>query len=416
MFKIPDTYYQDNEDYITLPAIRKFVDSHPDGKFKRTANRKELLDGILAYAEQNDEHTEAVLSWIDEVLQEGIKDIYLQYTPLPEEMNLLFSTQANIEKHLRLYINPALNQHICMNRYDREYILVSAVYSKDEYGRRITFTYCKKLHIYDKVKHISKAIDYPVTADYFLDQEWLLVRAKPRSNLYLYESGGFILDAAETTTTEKEIRQVMRLAEKILGIKTSGKAEKVTTATLLKNKIFKLLDKYSQTPAEISSVISAHDEQIQRIFHTIQSICEIPDSCILPRQMQGDVMTDISNIVEKYLSINWRNKKVFMQDRDAYPIRISATDEEESKVEQTAAYTEPLQTKALFFDNKKMLYKSKSCDGVTFCWMRKKQISSQIPYFRVRIAVNPKGECVFKFTEYAAKEDIENVVFSIISG
>ena len=35
MFKIPDTYYQNNEDYITLPVIREFVDKYLDGKFRR---------------------------------------------------------------------------------------------------------------------------------------------------------------------------------------------------------------------------------------------------------------------------------------------------------------------------------------------------------------------------------------------
>lgn len=416
MFKIPNTYYQNNEDYITLPVIRKFIDLHPDIKPKRNETRIELLDDILSYAERSADCKEEVLSWIDEVLQEGIKDIYLQYTPLPNSMSLLFATQANIEKHLRYYMNPALNQHICMNEYGRDYALVSAVYSKDAYGRRITFTYCKKLHTYDRIKHSSKPIDYPVTADYFIDQEWLLVRAKPRSNLYLYEPDEFVLEDAERTTTEKEIREVMHLAKKIIGAEVPASAGKAATTGALKNKIFNLLDKYSQTPAEIAAVISAHDDLIQQIYGAIQEICTIPNSCVLPQSMQSDVERDISNVIEKYLSINWKSKCIFMQDRDAYPIKISATDEEESKVEQTAASTEPLQTKAVFFDNKKMLYKNKSCDGVTLRWLRKKPIPLQSSSFCVRIAVNPKGECVFKFSEYAAKEDIENVVFSIING
>lgn len=208
----------------------------------------------------------------------------------------------------------------------------------------------------------------------------------------------------------------MNLAKKIIGAEVPEKAGRTATAAVLKNKIFKLLDKYSQTPTEIAAIISDHDDLIQQIYSTIQGICTIPNLCVLPQSMQLDVVGDISNIIEKYLSINWKSKRIFIQDRDAYPIKISATDEEESKVEQTAASTEPLQTKALFFDNKKMLYKSKSCDGVTFRWMRKNPISSQSSSFCVRIAANPRGECVFKFSEYAAKEDIENVVFSIING
>ena len=99
MFKIPDTYYQNNEDYITLPVIWKFIDAHPTIKSKRNETRIELLNDILTYAERSADCEEEVLSWIDGVLQEGIKDIYLQYTPLPDNMSLLFTTQANIEKH-----------------------------------------------------------------------------------------------------------------------------------------------------------------------------------------------------------------------------------------------------------------------------------------------------------------------------
>ena len=75
MFRIPDTYYQNNEDYITLPVIWKFIDSHPTIKSRRNETRKELLDDILTYAERSADCAEEVLSWIYEVLQEGIKDI-----------------------------------------------------------------------------------------------------------------------------------------------------------------------------------------------------------------------------------------------------------------------------------------------------------------------------------------------------
>ena len=108
------------------------------------------------------------------------------------------------------------------------------------------------------------------------------------------------------------------------------------------------------------------------------------------------------------------NKDIFIKDRVAYPVKLSATDEEESKVEQTAAAYEPLQTKALFFDNKKMLYKNRSCDGIMLRWKRSCQMSGQTSQFTVKMSMNAKGLCIFKFAEYTAKEDIENVIFSII--
>lgn len=90
---------------------------------------------------------------------------------------------------------------------------------------------------------------------------------------------------------------------------------------------------------------------------------------------------------------------------------MNATDEEDSKVEQTAALEEPLQSKAIFFDNKKMLQKSQACDGVTFMFARDKMYCSK--QFKVKIVVN-KDYCILKFTEYTMEEDIIHVLFSLI--
>lgn len=410
MLTIPATYYNNNEDYITLTAIRSFMRNHPEGKFKVSLPREELLDSIIDFGNQNDSNSETVLNWIDAVLQEGIKDIYLQYAPISEEMQLLFTSKSGIENYLDAYRNKTLNHHVCMNTYGQQYILVSALYIEN--SKRITFVYCRKLHVHDKKNRTTKEIDYPVIADYFLDSAWLLIRAKPRSNLYIFNPDGFDIEEAESTTTEKEIRLVSSLVGKILQVQKESKS---FISAQLKNKIFNLLHAYSNTPTEIAKVMEEKKSEIQDIANNIQTLCTVPNYCNISQSMAKDIKEDISNIIEKYLSINWKDKNIFIKDRMAYPVKLSATDEEESKVEQSAALEEPLQTKALFFDNKKMLYKSKQCDGVVFQWKRKNPENFLRDSFAVRIFVNQKGHCVFKFSEYTAKEDIENVVFSIIN-
>lgn len=410
MLTIPATYYNNNEDYITLTAIRSFMRNHPEGKFKVSLPREELLDSIIDFGNQNDSNSETVLNWIDAVLQEGIKDIYLQYAPISEEMQLLFTSKSGIENYLDAYRNKTLNHHVCMNTYGQQYILVSALYIEN--SKRITFVYCRKLHVHDKKNRTTKEIDYPVIADYFLDSAWLLIRAKPRSNLYIFNPDGFDIEEAESTTTEKEIRLVSSLVGKILQVQKESKS---FISAQLKNKIFNLLHAYSNTPTEIAKVMEEKKSEIQDIANNIQTLCTVPNCCNISQSMAKDIKEDISNIIEKYLSINWKDKNIFIKDRMAYPVKLSATDEEESKVEQSAALEEPLQTKALFFDNKKMLYKSKQCDGVVFQWKRKNPENFLRDSFAVRIFVNQKGHCVFKFSEYTAKEDIENVVFSIIN-
>lgn len=230
--------------------------------------------------------------------------------------------------------------------------------------------------------------------------------------MYIFNPDGFDIEEAESTTTEKEIRLVSSLVGKILQVQKESKS---FISAQLKNKIFNLLHAYSNTPTEIAKVMEEKKSEIQDIANNIQTLCTVPNYCNISQSMAKDIKEDISNIIEKYLSINWKDKNIFIKDRMAYPVKLSATDEEESKVEQSAALEDPLQTKALFFDNKKMLYKSKQCDGVVFQWKRKNPENFLRDSFAVRIFVNQKGHCVFKFSEYTAKEDIENVVFSIIN-
>ena len=238
-----------------------------------------------------------------------------------------------------------------------------------------------------------------------------MIKAKPRSNLYIYEGDTFNIETAKSTTTEKQIQEVR--TDLIQKLDLEEKENKVRS-NLLKNHVFYLLHQYTKTPNEISTIITQNQSMVQSVTDSVIDLCNRTKQCSIPQGMKSDILEDINNIVEKYLSIFWRDKNIFIQDRTAYPIKLSATDEEESKVEQSAALAEPLQTKALFFDNKKMLYKSEMCDGVVLQWKRINAEAFPKNSFRVKISVNAKGVCIFKFTEYTSQEDIENVVFSLI--
>ena len=169
-----------------------------------------------------------------------------------------------------------------------------------------------------------------------------------------------------------------------------------------------MLEKYTQTPKEIVELIAQKEAEINNIVENIMNRI-----CILKPGYRNDVESNVLNMVEKYFSINYPDKQIFTKDREAYPLKLNATDEEDSKVEQTAAYEDPLQSKAIFFDNKKMLQKSKTCDGVTFMFDRlnPKYCDRQ---FKVKIIVN-REYCMLKFTEYTMEEDIIHVLFSLIS-
>ena len=410
MLNIPASFGDKNEDYITLPAIRKFMKSH-DIKSESIYLREELLNKITEYGNKSDMNAESVLDWIDEVIQEGIKDIYIKFSPVSEKMELMLNNSDKLLNYINSYVDKTASKHICQNQCSENFKLLNAYIEESSAGSKMVFIYCKKLFIHDQKNRHTKTIMYPVIAEYYINNQWLLVKAKPKSNLYIFNNNGFNLDTAISTTTEKQISEIIGKIEELLCI---DKIDKRSISARLKNQIFCLLDKYTTTPQEIVDVMSTKEEQISIISNMVKNICTVPDKCSIPVTIQKDIDEDIKNIIEKYLSINWKDKNTFIKDREAYPVKLSATDEEESKVEQTAAFFEPLQTKALFFDNKKMLYKNQSCDGVIFKWMRKDPAYFPKDMFTVKMSVNQKGLCVFKFSEYTVKEDIENVIFSII--
>ena len=409
--ELPSTYYNNNEDYITIPAIKQFIANHPGKNFKTSYPREELLEQILSYADTDANKEEEVLQWVDKSIQEGIKDIFLEHCQISDRIRVSFKSKDSINDYLCHIMTPGFNKHICQNKYTNNFALISAVLLSDEIGKKIQFVFCKRLRVHDKIKMRTKVVDYPVTAEYYIDSEWLLIKAKPRSNLYIYDDNAFDIETAISTTTEKQIQEVRTIIMEKLDLE---EGDKHTRSNHLRTQVFYLLHNYTNTPQQIASVLSHNDSIILNITSTISNLCNQQNDCNIPEKMITDIQDDINNIVEKYLSINWTDKSIFIKDREAYPIKLSATDEEESKVEQSAALTEPLQTKALFFDNKKMLYKSEMCDGVVLQWKRKNPKYFTTDSFKVKISVNTKGVCVFKFSEYTSQEDIENVVFTLI--
>jgi hypothetical protein len=135
--------------------------------------------------------------------------------------------------------------------------------------------------------------------------------------------------------------------------------------------------------------------------------------CGIPENQISGLHCDIRNLFEKYISINRQDKEIFTRKRNAYPVKLCATDEEDSHVDQAAGGDAgPLQSKAIFFDNKRMIDNDKTCDGLTLKWRRNTR-TYYTETFTVRIS-EKKGKCNLSFKEYTAEEDIQDVLFSII--
>lgn len=402
MFSIPYTFANEDESYITIPALKRFAREKKKEDLKTTLDRPQLIQDIENYANQSPEKEEEVLDWLDHVLIEGIKDVQIKLID-DESFTTAF---LNEDEYVEQIVEPLLvnvnNRHLNKGYSSDLSLFRYEISNEDEYGRRIRLYMGRLLCTFDK-KHGAATVPYPIAVDVYCDMGIIVSRAKSKSGLYKYVDE-FVLEQAIPTKSEKETATAIKwVCEKLaIGTKKSFEAE-----TVFKSSLYYMLERYTQTPSEIIELINQKTSEIDGIVDSVMH-----QICNLKRAYEEDVRSNVLNMVEKYFSISYPDKQIFIKDREAYPLKLNATDEEDSKVEQTAALEEPLQSKAIFFDNKKMLQKSQACDGVTFMFARINTMYCS-KQFKVKIVVN-KDYCILKFTEYTMEEDIIHVLFSLI--
>ena len=402
MFSIPYTFANEDESYITIPALKRFAREKKKEDLKTTLDRPQLIQDIENYANQSPEKEEEVLDWLDHVLIEGIKDVQIKLID-DESFTTAF---LNEDEYVEQIVEPLLvnvnNRHLNKGYSSDLSLFRYEISNEDEYGRRIRLYMGRLLCTFDK-KHGAATVPYPIAVDVYCDMGIIVSRAKSKSGLYKYVDE-FVLEQAIPTKSEKETATAIKwVCEKLaIGTKKSFEAE-----TVFKSRLYYKLERYTQTPSEIIELINQKTSEIDGIVDSVMH-----QICNLKRAYEEDVRSNVLNMVEKYFSISYPDKQIFIKDREAYPLKLNATDEEDSKVEQTAALEEPLQSKAIFFDNKKMLQKSQACDGVTFMFARINTMYCS-KQFKVKIVVN-KDYCILKFTEYTMEEDIIHVLFSLI--
>jgi hypothetical protein len=402
MFKIPTSFSKEEEGYITIPPMKRFIQSHGLVTAISSLDRQDCLRAIESFAEQSNENKEGVFSWLDEVLKEGHKEIITYF--LDNESSLMVFLRDATETQNLLATKLATNgyQHIIGNDYSQNIRLMKYSLVTGDDGRVLSLAFCRKLSCNDKPIG-ARVVLYPVFIDIYLDRNLLIGRAKPKAGLYEFIEP-FVAENAKSTNSIKQMHDAIGWLERIFG----GTFEyQVSSKLIFQQRLYDLLDRCTFTPDEIAIKIDDKRGSIERVISDIESnICE------LTNQYHDNLSADVYNMIEKYLSMSTDDKSIFTRGRDAYPLKIRATDEEDSKVEQTSAYEEPLQSKAIFFDNKKMMQVSKCCDGVYFMFER-----SDHRFQRIRFQVNINASrmfCVLKFPQYTDEEDILHAVFSLI--
>ncbi len=385
---IPECWANETENYITNPVLMDFCTKN---KIKAQYTRMDLLKAINEYAKENSENKSKVEEWLEIVLKQGMKNILFRKIEFDVEPNnkIVQQTFKNC-RNRKLYSNITEGNNLNIQ---------SISYN----NRKIEFVFT--ILLYEVKKEVKSRIIYPIFVDIDLDKKLILGRAKSKTNIFKISS----TDENEigyNTSTDNLIIETIELIEESLGAKKIDKEEYIES---VKKSIYNILEKYTFTPEIIENKIKSMDAYINSFINNTLDMLEINDLINFEKAKE-----DIKIFIEKYISINTANKDIFINDREAYPYKLIATDSEMTKVEETTTSYEPLQCKEKFFDNKKSIKYEGTCDGIFLMCARKQKGNFSSNTYRAKISTKRKF-CSVRFEAYVMEEDINNVLSNIIN-
>ena len=297
MFSIPQVFANEDESYITLPALRRFAKEKKQSDLKTTVDRAELIRDIEKFAQASPDNEEAVLEWLDQVVVEGIKDVQVKCINSESITELLFNDEF-LKAKLETLLLPETKRHL-NGQYTEELKLFRyRIITSSPQGRSVKLYLGKLLCTFDKKSHTSSTILYPIFAEVYIDKALIATRAKSKSGLFKYMKD-FLLETADTTTVEKQIEESVKMVCGWLNITTLSSA---SSNPQFKKLLYSMLEKYTQTPTEIADLMTAKAGQIENVVNCIMS-----DICNLTPKHREDVNSSILNMIEKYFSISYSN-------------------------------------------------------------------------------------------------------------
>lgn len=405
MFKIPNSLLDENESYLVIPILKKFCAAN---NLKIFNIRDDLIKEIYKFANSNDNNKDITLNWLDDCLKEGIKHIYLkQIFASREQMAILKSSKKCIDFLEQVYPDCPQNYiSSCTNIPELKLQSYHIVYDEDQQVTKICFYFTILLLEGNELYQRGKRFIYPIFIDVDLVNGYIIGRSKSKSKMFYKKNpkSDILYDDSKASAQTLILKAISQIKYNL----KLNYVEISDTTSHLKNKLYHLLKEYTFTPEEIKVKINSVNGKINSFIEDLFEDIDVP----LINNFQN-AKEDLSIFAEKYISINYEDQNIFTRDREAYPIKLSSTDSEFTKVEETSADKEPLQHKEKFFDNKKSIEREQTCDGMTLCFNRiDSKYFGNDPY-TVRLDVK-KGFCLIKFFQYVEEEDIQNVLSRII--
>ena len=405
---IPFCFKDRNEDYLIIGKLQEFC---KENNLRTSLDKIELINSIIEFARINDLNSEKVSKWLDCTLKEGVKKLIIAKLE-----GVRTYRNKNLEEWIGI-INEIFNvdssKYIIDGEHTNELKLCGYDFTIDDNNKveRVSLNYTILLKEMKNSNMPMATIIYPIFVDIYINSGYIIGRSKSKSSIWKFttlERDGVTIDEETSSVNcDKLINEAINYTINSLQFLREDIGAGLHR---FKSIVHKIVDECTKTPTEIQERINS--EECYRIKF-VKSFLERQGIDLLSGENYKNALEDLTVLMEKYISINYEDKDIFTRDRYAYPIQISATDEDSSSVEETSLEDKPLQCTPIFFDNKKVIQKQKKCDDVVMVFKREVRTYFTNDTFQVIIKVK-KGEMHIDLRKYVLEEDIENVLSRVI--
>lgn len=397
--RIPD--FLDRDDYLQNPILRRFLKDH---SIRFVDNRADYLNAIQQFSEQSEENFNETSLWLQNVAKEGSKEMcYRKIYGICE----WHKDKALVEAKINEFFPECPRKNILTytNTGNRVMIWYDILTNDDNEVTKIDFIF-SQLCLYGETGKLGNVTVFPVFVEVYLNNGFVVSRAKAKSTLYQYdESNPFLVNDYKIDTMTYAVSAIDLIVD-LFGFEVTTNPQIVKSE--IAQMLYKIYEKFTFTPTDVAEKVLSQKDLVNGFVN-----CLFDNLALDPRNKDKAIM-DAQILVEKFISINGNNEDIFKLDRPAYLIKVTADDEIELTKIDTASFKQiPLQCTEAFFDSKKSVIKSRKCKRLNLIFKRQneKYFSKNNPLV-VQLGAQ-KDYGYIKTLQYAEEGDIQNVLHSV---
>ena len=186
--RIPD--FLDRDDYLQNPILRRFLKDH---SIRFVDNRADYLNAIQQFSEQSEENFNETSLWLQNVAKEGSKEMcYRKIYGICE----WHKDKALVEAKINEFFPECPRKNILTytNTGNRVMIGYDILTNDDNEVTKIDFIF-SQLCLYGETGKLGNVTVFPVFVEVYLNNGFVVSRAKAKSTLYQYdESNPFLVN------------------------------------------------------------------------------------------------------------------------------------------------------------------------------------------------------------------------------